>query len=119
MFTFKKKKKGEPLRFYPTARKRSGGPAHTLALPLTPIYLFIIYLFLKSQSVAECIYVRSPINTTSQHNFTLTKIERETEALKIHSENGLASFHARNTRQFSFTLCIFYLLYSTCNSYLS
>ena len=47
---------------------------------------------------------RSPINTTSQHNFTLTKIERETEALKIHSENGLASFHARNTGQFSFTL---------------
>ena len=99
MFTFKKKKKCEPLRFYPTARKRSGGPAHTLALSLTPIYLF-----LKSQSVAECIHVRSPINTTSQHNFTLTKIERETEALKIHSENGLASFHARNTGQFSFTL---------------
>ena len=47
---------------------------------------------------------RSPINTTSQHNFTLTKIERETETLKIHSENGLASFHARNTGQFSFTL---------------
>ena len=63
-------------------RKRSGGPAHSLALPLTP---FIIYF--KTQSVTECVHIRSPINTTSQQNFTLTKIERETEALKIHSDS--------------------------------
>ena len=63
-------------------RKRSGGPAHSLALPLTP---FIIYF--KTQSVTECVHIRSPINTTSQQNFTLTKIERETEALRIHSDS--------------------------------
>ena len=46
MFTFKKKKKGEPLRFYPTARKRSGGPAHTLALPLTPFfYYYLLFIY--------------------------------------------------------------------------
>ena len=78
MFTFKKKKKKcEPLRFYPTARKRSGGPAHTLALPLIPFfyyYLLFIYLFLKAQSVAECTHLRSPINT-------LTKKKKEKEVL--------------------------------------
>ena len=45
MFTFKKKKKCELLRFYPTARKRSGGPAHTLALPLTPFFYYLLFIY--------------------------------------------------------------------------